>query len=528
MIDVRRRIESVRTRVGGAMAANRIAIIEISAQDVRLKVYELSAKKGANVIDTVRRMVPVGKDTYNEGRISAAVLSQLCTAIRGFGSVLEEYRITECYVLAASAVRLAKNCEMVVDQIRVRTGLNVRVLSNSEQRFMRVKGVVYRESNFKLLDKGTALVDIGSGSLQISIYEKKVLATTQNIMLGTAKIGEMFFEESGESARVEYLLKELIDNDIQTFEKMFLKEHVIKNVILVGDSVMSFIRRALERPGRPGIAVEDIKDLYERVKGKSAGEISLMLEIDQAYAAMVIPVLILSQTLLDATGADTVWIPQSDMCDGFAVDYMERHKIGKADYDFEEDIIASSKTICKRYKGNASHAQSIERTATQFFDALRRLHGLGERERLLLRISSILHDCGKFISMSAPGDCSYHIIMSTEILGLSHAEREMVANIVRYNTKELPDYSEFDGKLSNDEYLIVMKLAAILRVSNALDRSHKQKFADSKLVVKNQRMVVITEYMGDITLERSTLEAKSQFFEEVYGLKLELKQKRKK
>ena len=128
--------------------------------------------------------------------------------------------------------------------------------------------------------------------------------------------------------------------------------------------------------------------------------------------------------------------------------------------------------------------------------------------------------------MSAPGECAYQIIMSTEILGISHMEREMVASIVRYNTMELPNFSEFDGKLGNDEYLIVMKLAAILRVCNALDRSHRQKFADMRLTIKDSNIVITTAYPDNITLEKKTLQDKQDFFEEVYGLGFEIKQKK--
>ncbi|MFQ9547487.1 MAG: HD domain-containing protein, partial [Lachnospiraceae bacterium] len=138
---------------------------------------------------------------------------------------------------------------------------------------------------------------------------------------------------------------------------------------------------------------------------------------------------------------ERIWIPQSDLCDGYAIDYMEKHKLGRITYNFEEDIIASAKTICKRYKGNQAHAEYLEQMAGKFFDLLQKYHGLGERERLLLRLAAILHDCGKFISMSAPGECAYQIIMSTEILGISHMEREMVASIVRYNTMELPNFN---------------------------------------------------------------------------------------
>ena len=306
------------------------------------------------------------------------------------------------------------------------------------------------------------------------------------------------------------------------------KDHTIRSLILVGDTLISQIRKVLEHTGDPGITAEDIRNLYSQIRGKSTSEISQMLDMPFEYAAMVLPVMILAQTLLDASQAERIWIPQSDLCDGYAIDYMEKHKLGRITYNFEEDIIASAKTICKRYKGNQAHAEYLEQMAGKFFDLLQKYHGLGERERLLLRLAAILHDCGKFISMSAPGECAYQIIMSTEILGISHMEREMVACIVRYNTMELPNFREFDGKLGNDEYLIVMKLAAILRVCNALDRSHRQKFADMKLTIKDSNIVITTAYPDNITLEKKTLKDKQDFFEEVYGLGFEIKQKKKK
>ena len=136
------------------MAAVRMAVMEIGAQDVIMKVYEIAPRKGMQVIDSLRRMVPVGKDTYSEGRISTQVLEQICNAFTHFKQTLAEYGITEYYALANSAVREAKNCAMVVDQIEVRTGIRVRVLSNSEQRYVRIKGVIARENDFKLPEKG--------------------------------------------------------------------------------------------------------------------------------------------------------------------------------------------------------------------------------------------------------------------------------------------------------------------------------------------------------------------------------------
>ena len=245
------------------------------------------------------------------------------------------------------------------------------------------------------------------------------------------------------------------------------------------------------------------------------------------YAPQVFPTLVLAQMTLEATGAEMIWFPESDMCDGYALDIFEKKKVRKAEYDFEEDILASSRTMCKRYKGNLEHSQHLEKLSLRLFDAVRKYHGLGNREKLLLRISALLHDCGKFISMSSPGDCAYHVIMSTEILGLSREEQEMVANIVRYNTLDLPAYEDFDGRLSSQDYMTVMKLAAILRIANALDRSHMQKFAGMKTAVKGDTLEITTDYPGDITLEKYQVEIKAGFFEEVYGLKLSVRKKLK-
>lgn len=75
------------------------------------------------------------------------------------------------------------------------------------------------------------------------------------------------------------------------------------------------------------------------------------------------------------------------------------------------------------------------------------------RARLLLQVATILHDCGKYVSFAEASESTYHIIMSSEIIGLTHQEREIVAQIVRYNTLPLDPYEEVADVLSQEEYL---------------------------------------------------------------------------
>ena len=162
------------------------------------------------------------------------------------------------------------------------------------------------------------------------------------------------------------------------------------------------------------------------------------------------------------------------------------------------------------------------------FDSMKRIHGLGKRERLMLRLAALLHDCGRYISLTNLGECGYDIIMSTEIIGLSHLEREIVANVVRYNHIELDSYEEL-GKtttLDRRSYLVIAKLTAILRVANGLDRSHKEKFRNVSVGLQKDELIITVKTNTDITLEQGLFEHKAQFFEEVYSIKPVIRQKR--
>ena len=107
-----------------------------------------------------------------------------------------------------------------------------------------------------------------------------------------------------------------------------------------------------------------------------------------------------------------------------------------------------------------------------------------------------------------------------------HREREIVANIVRYNHLEF-DYSmENSEGIDREEYLTIVKLTAILQIANALDRSHKQKCRDIKAVRKDDKLILTITTNEDITLERGLFGSRAEFFREVYSIEPVIRQKR--
>lgn len=115
------------------------------------------------------------------------------------------------------------------------------------------------------------------------------------------------------------------------------------------------------------------------------------------------------------------------------------------------------------------------------------------------------------------------------MIGLSHLERELVANVVRFNSGEILSYEELAASslLGKEEYMKIAKLTAILRVANALDRSHRQKIREIKVTLKdNHTMQILVDTTEDLTLEQALFGEKAEFFEEVYSIRPVLKAKR--
>ena len=196
-------------------------------------------------------------------------------------------------------------------------------------------------------------------------------------------------------------------------------------------------------------------------------------------------------------------------------------------HNFENDILVASRNIAKRYSSGKNHIAGTTDVALDIFDSTRKIHGMGKRERLLLQIAVLLHDCGKYISMSEVAECSYRIIMATEIIGLSTEERQVIASAVRYNTREFGCYKEINREtsMSRENYLLTAKLTAILRLANAMDRSHYQKVKALNVTLKDRILYLVVDSARDVSLELGLLKDKKEFFEEVFGIRLVMRRK---
>ncbi len=512
------------------MANKLFAAISIGSAVTEMKVFEFTRSKTMRELECVSTRINLGLDVFEQGRISREHVDELCEVLTDFKRTMSGYHVAAYRVFATSAFRESRNRTILCDYIEKQTGLDIDVFTNAEQRFADYQAICTVSSEFEpILHNETAIVDISSARTQISLFDKDKLITTQSLDIGNITARESLMPLAKNHEHFETLVRELMNKELDGFAKLYQKDRKIRNLIVVGGSLHKLMPQLEDEARRiPSVTKEEFQSVYKKVVSMTPEEIEEHYKLPSDLSDAIVPTAVICSCLMDNFGVDVVWIPEISINDGVALDYGVRNGFLARRHSFDEDTLAAARNIAKRYKTSQSHVKNVEETALKIFDRVKKASGLNARDRLLLQISVILHSCGKYISLTQISDCAYNIILATEIIGLSEEEQTIVAYTVKYNTSPFIYYDELQTPtiLSWDQYMVVAKLTAILRIANALDRTHRQKCKNLSVTLKEHELKISAESQEDLSLERGSFDEKADFFEEVFNLRPVLKQKR--
>jgi len=180
-------------------------------------------------------------------------------------------------------------------------------------------------------------------------------------------------------------------------------------------------------------------------------------------------------------------------------------------------LLQESLALRARYDEEPTHSDQVAKLALELYDHLQGWHGCSARVRELLHSAALLHDIGWSQTPDGKGHHkqSARLIREHKWKHLLPDEMEIVAQVARYHRKAppQPDHEEFQS-LKAPAQKTVMILGGILRLGDALDRTHTARIAGiGKVEVGKDAIAVHVKPDGVWNAERATFEAKADMLQ---------------
>jgi exopolyphosphatase/guanosine-5'-triphosphate,3'-diphosphate pyrophosphatase len=501
-------------------ATRLMGVLDMGASAIRLVVAEIDAKRGVRIIEEASRGVLLGRDTFSGGVIRSQTIDAAVDALDGFRQIMDGYGVADVRAVATSAVREARNADMFLDRIEGRTGIRFEIINEAEESrliYLAVRDALRRHLAFK--SARALLIEVGGGSTSLTLLRRGQPTRSGVYALGSVRLRQQLDLRRHTAELQAALLNRYIANVVEEI-RLEIPLDRITHVIATGGDVR-FVAAQLSEGDNDGEVPEidrqrflSFCDEVERLDDDSLID-RFRLPADQVET--LLPALLIYRRLISETAARSVVVSRASLRAGALLDVAEPKSRLSAE-DFAAQALASADTLGHRYRFDRDHGHHVAMLATRLFDQLREEHGLGDRERLLLQVAAMLHDIGVYISLRAHHKHSQYILASSQIFGLSNDETAIVSNIVRYHRRGLPQESHLPFiALDRTDRLIVNKLAAILRLVNALDAEHAQKVRDVRLVRTPTTWTLELDGEGDLTMEQLAATARSDMFGQMYG-----------
>ncbi len=507
------------------MSCKTVAVIDIASNELRLKIAERKKDKIHN-IEAIAYPLSLGKDTFHAGKISFEKMEKTSSVIKGFQNVMKEYAVEKVRAIATTAIREAGNKEYILDQIKIKTGIDLEVMDDSVE-----KNYVNKITLSQLSDEykqSSLLVHLGSGNIAVSVVENSLIKSMQNIKIGALRLSNLFEGVLDNSFEYPNIIKEYLQGFIEAMEHSIPKN--IKNFIITGTEI-KFICELCNGETTDNstmiITREAFIKLYKEIKSLTPSQLANKFNITLERADVLLPVLIVYNRLLKYTKAESILSPGVSLSDGVIYELLLPENWKKISDEYDISSLTSAKEIAQKFDLDINHTERVSNFALKIFDKLKKLHGLGKRERLLLNLSSTLHNVGKFINVKQHYIHSYEIIRALDLVGLNQRECLLVAVISLFHSRLTPsmDRAEY-AALTPEERVLTSKLCAILRLADSLNRSHDFKFDDIDVRLNSNELIITVVTNKDIELEMWAFASKAKLFEDVYGIKAVLKKRR--
>lgn len=511
---------------------NILAAIDIGTNSFHLVIAKIDSKKRFTVLTRAKEVVRLGSSSNDMKYISPDSIERGVETLKRFKLICDSFK-AEIIAVATSATREALNKQVFLQKVFAETGIEINIVSGYEEARLIYLGVL---QSLDIYNKKILLIDIGGGSTEFLIGERGEVKSANSLKLGAVRLTNKFS------------LNEKVNKSDLKNSRIFVKgalNQIVRTLegndyeLVVGSSgTINNIGSIISAENQPAAdfeinlngfiikkkpfhtAVEKIYDaetLTERLS---------IPGLDPKRADIITAGAVILEQIFSDLKIEKMTLSSFALREGIIMNYIQQRS-GEFDFGHLTDVRYSSvRHLGERTNYDKEHSDQVLKLANKIFDFVKLKFEFSDDEREYLEAAALLHDIGYYISHTDHHKHSYYLIRNADMLGFNDKEIEIIANIARYHRKSHPKIKhENFNKLDESSKDLVKKLAGILRIADALDRSHKAVVNDIDIGIKDKVLEVnLKSCSSDPSLEIWGANIRKGLFEESFGYEVRIKQ----
>lgn len=506
----------------GEITLDRIAVIELGVTKIDLVMAETLPNGDFTVVEEMTETVKIGSDLETDGLIRSARISEALSVLKMYKTICDVARVSNIISVASAKIKELKNHRSFFDEIYNTCGFRFKVLTEEEELSALYTGVI------NTLDVPKAvIVEVCDGCTNLVHYNRRNILNQVSIPVGAYTLTKLV-QAGGDPEKACQKMVEIIKSEL-------------KNVEWLGDinAEFSFVGagNAFSNTGMLSRKLKkyplDINHNYVMSKADFGGVYDLIKTLDVDKTKKI-----------KGISSDRSDVLASGVCIIKAVmDFMDIQEIVLSSKGVKEGLIFnlalpmtnekpisdllgySLETINSFYDKAEDNSKQVCELSLILFRQLKVLHKLSRGYLKVLRIAASMHDCGQRIKFYNHEKNSFPIILNSDIYGATH--REIVLAAFASSCQDLNDFSltewvRYKDILLEEDLVAVKKLALIVKIAEALDKTHRSIVQDISCDVLGDSVIMKTIVTLDASIEVKEAMKSATDFRRIYGKNLEV------
>jgi len=498
------------------MHEERIGIIDIGSNSIRLVIYERTPLGAYHVIDGFKEAGRLSEQIDERGMMKDEAVERLIDVLHHFKLICSHHRTVRIRTVATAAIRGAANSAAVLDKLREATDLAVELLSGEEEASYGFLGMI---NTIDIRDG--FLVDIGGGSSELTLFRDRKLVRSVSLPLGCVNMAKRHARDGTVDDRALLMVESAVREAIEA--EPWIASAPNLPLVGIGGTAralakihQAYTKYPLQLAHNYDMPAAETDALFEVLRSASTEKRKKMPGLSKDRVDLIVPGIAILRAFYQACRASRYVICGAGLRDGIFFDSLpDRSRI-------EHILDYSISSLVRLYPGAPlAHLEHVARLSGELFGELRSGHDFPPEAATWLRTAAMLFRIGGSIDYYSYAKHTFYLMTNAHLNGLTHRGILIAAAIASYKNRggvrQL--LAAYKPLLSESDIETICRLGTLLQLSIALDRSESQSISGLAADIQGGKLL-LSPLRADssLAIERKEVEALSADFKKIWGL----------